>query len=206
MRRLLWPLVLVHTNAENALVNQLRSCHIDRVINQRPNPLNEAHGVRQGCVKVEGRLVGPAGMNVEKPGIPRGAKSINAETVGFLTRGHDNFMQRFGNGILLAFARMKTRKDEQLHPCSLSALCQLCLDAGSAARILTSVPSGRDFPRNSTTPLRTTPLTSGTTEATPPTSVAVTAGAFLAMPRSMARLASRSASRFFSRSTCLISK
>ncbi len=49
------------------------------------------------------------------------------------------------------------------------------LDPGSTARTLTSVPSGSGFPRNLVTPLRTTALTSGMTEATPPTSVAVTA-------------------------------
>src|ERR1039458_5491644 len=74
------------------------------------------------------------------------------------------------------------KSDKSDDPSQGFSLDDYFVNAGEAARTLTRVPSGSGFPKNSTTPLRTTPLSSGTTDATPPTSVALTAGALFAMP------------------------
>src|SRR5258707_3524953 len=94
-----------------------RQCprRIHRMIEQRLNLLQEAHGVRHPAVAVERRLVDPAGMDVEQPRIARRTKSLDRNASGFAARRPEHIAQRRGYGIGLALTRMEAGKDEQLH-------------------------------------------------------------------------------------------
>src|ERR1019366_2749321 len=65
------------------------------------------------------------------------------------------------------------KSDKSDDPTQSFSLDDYFFNVGEAPWTLTRVPSGSGFPRNSTTPLRTTPLSPGITDATPPTSVAL---------------------------------
>src|ERR1019366_2523301 len=116
-------------------------------------------------------------------GKPLRKRNRIGQQVAYQRQNHDRII------MTPACAYSPGKSDKSDDPSQGFSLDDYFLAAGEAARTLTRVPSGSGFPRNSTMPLRTTPLSSGIPDATPPTSVALTAGALFAMPRSMARFA-----------------
>src|ERR1019366_4109188 len=95
--------------------NQLRSRHIQRMIDQWRHPFDESHRMGQRGVKVERLLVCPARVNVEQPRISDRTKSVNAQAAGFLAGRAHNSIQRLRDSTLIARAGVKTGEYEQLH-------------------------------------------------------------------------------------------
>jgi hypothetical protein len=57
------------------------------MVGERLHGFEEAHGMRQTCVKLERRFVCPARVNIEQAWVANGAKRMDAQAAGFLAGG-----------------------------------------------------------------------------------------------------------------------
>src|SRR5215467_4972287 len=64
----------------------LSAHHVEGVIEERRQALDEADGVGEARVGLEGRLVPPARVDVEEPWIARGAEGANADAAWLSAR------------------------------------------------------------------------------------------------------------------------
>jgi len=99
-------------NSNLISINQFRSRHIERMVDQRLDSIDEVNGMRQAGVIVEGCLVFPARVNVERLRIADGSKRVNANAARLFARRAENITQRLCHSTFLVRPGMKTREDE----------------------------------------------------------------------------------------------
>ena len=92
--------------------------HVERVIDQRLHPFDEAHRVRQARVMVERGFVHPARMDVEQARVTGRAERLDAQAAGFRPGRHHDVAERLVHGALVSRARVETSEDEQVHASS----------------------------------------------------------------------------------------
>src|SRR5271157_1352925 len=91
---------------------ELRSRHIERVIDQWLHAFDESYRMRQPGVILECLLVCPARVNVEQSRVSGRAKGVNTQTASFLAGRTQNITHRLRNSTLVARSGVKTREDE----------------------------------------------------------------------------------------------
>src|SRR5215472_4585768 len=97
-------------------LGELLGAHdVEGVIEERRQALDEADGVGEARVGLEGRLVPPARVDVEEPWIARGAEGANAEAAWLAARRPHDVAKGVGHRLLLTEPRVKSREDVQLH-------------------------------------------------------------------------------------------
>jgi len=62
-----------------ASIDQFRSCHIARLIEQHIHASEESHRMRQFGVRLECSFVHPPGMNVKEPSVSHGTKQMKTQ-------------------------------------------------------------------------------------------------------------------------------
>jgi len=88
--------------------------YIERMVDQRFDPFHEPHGMRKLGVEVERSFVDPARVDVEQPGIARGAKGVDRQAPGFRAHRAEHVAHCGPDGVFLALASMEAGEDEQL--------------------------------------------------------------------------------------------
>src|SRR5205814_7775510 len=87
-------------------------CHVERMMDQWFNLLDEANCMRQFHVSVEGCFILPARINVKKLRVPNRVINIMAQTSRLLSRRSVDFKQCLPQSVLLTRSGMKSDEDE----------------------------------------------------------------------------------------------
>ena len=85
------------------------------MVDQLLGPLDEAYGVRQGCVQIECCLIHPSRVDQEEQRIARGAKPVKVQAAGLPARRLDHRADGLLKLVLSTGACVKPAEDEELH-------------------------------------------------------------------------------------------
>src|SRR6516162_7034937 len=102
-------------NEARRLGQRFRPRDIQRMIEQRRDPLEESNGVRQTGVDLERGLVCPARVDVEELRVTSRPEGADREAARLLARRGDDITQRLLDGAFVPRARVESREDDELH-------------------------------------------------------------------------------------------
>src|SRR6185503_17572256 len=93
----------------------LRPEYVERVVDQRLHDLEEAHGVRQFGVALEGLFILPVRIEEEELWVAKRSEMPDADATRLFLRGKHALEHRLRHGFLVPGTRVESREDVQFH-------------------------------------------------------------------------------------------